>query len=75
MKLWSDLFYWNPKNRKCVGIIVEGDKDRISLANKLAKLYKGGSKKEADNAKDSTYSISLSVNQFRSHSTDNRTHT
>ena len=54
---------------------MKGDKDRISLANKLAKLYKGGSKKEADNAKDSTYSISLSVNQFRSHSTDNRTHT
>ena len=63
MKLWSDLFYWYPKNRKCVGIIVKGDKDRISLANKLAKLYKGGSKKEAEGAKDSTYSILLSVNQ------------
>ena len=77
MKLWSDS-YWNPKNRKCVGIIVEGDKDRItSLASKLAKLYKGGSKKEAKDAKDSTYSISLSVkNQFRFRSSiDNRTHT
>ena len=73
MKLRSD-FYWNPKNRKCVGIVVEGDKDRISLADEVAKLYKDG-KKMANKEEDPTYSISLSVNQFRFRSADNRTHT
>jgi hypothetical protein len=69
MKLRSD-FYWNPMNRKCVGIVVNGDNDRISLAEEVAKLYKDGNKEE-----DSSYSISLSVNQFRFRSVDNRTHT
>ena len=53
MKLRSD-FYWNPKNRKCVRIVVEGDKDRISLADEVAKLYKDG-KKMANKEEDSTY--------------------
>ena len=79
MKLKSD-FYWNPATHKCVGIVVSGEfEQRIDLADEVSKMFadsqsndEGEKNAETD---ESSFSVSLSVNQFRFRSANNQTHT
>ncbi len=82
MKLKLD-FYWNPATHKCVGIVIDGDlEQQIDLAGEVRKMYADSvfdSNNEEPGASksnvDSSYSVSLSVNQYRFCSANNHTHT